>query len=55
MAIPLLMGPRAIAVIISPWKRYTGRRAETVFDQAARYNQDAEFSRLEIEVFHIEL
>ena len=58
MAIPLLMDPRAVAIIISPLKRLQTSQAE----ELKRYlikplviNQDAELSRPEIEVFYIEL
>ena len=58
MAIPLLMDPRAVAIIISPLKRLQTSQAE----ELKRYlikplviNQDAKLSRPEIEVFYIEL
>jgi ATP-dependent helicase YprA (DUF1998 family) len=58
MAVPLLMDPNAVAVVISPLKRLQTTQAEELERLLIKplvINQDAELSQLEIEVFRVEL
>ena len=58
MAIPLLMDPKAIAIIVSPLKRLQTSQAEELkrfLIEPLVINEDAELSSLEIEVFQVKL